>query len=58
MKKNKYVQLLFQICVSFLIFTLIDYMIEKEFRFIRNTIISVPVSTFLFFMNRKNDIEK
>ena len=58
MKKNIYVQLLFQILVYFVIYSLVDYMLEREFRLLRNLIISIPITVFMFFMNRKKDKEK
>lgn len=58
MKKNIVVQLLFQILVYFVIYSLVDYMLEREFRLWRNLIISIPITVFMFFMNRKKDKEK
>jgi hypothetical protein len=53
MKKNIYVQLLFQILVYFVIYSLVDYMLEREFRLLRNLRMSIPITVFMFFMNRK-----
>ncbi len=55
MMKNKFFRELILAIVLIVVFCLVDFMIEREFRLWRNIIIGVPVSIFLFFMNRKKD---
>lgn len=57
MIKSNITRLILQIVVLFVIFCSVDYMLYSEFRFLRNSIISIPVSIFLFFMSRKQDKE-
>ena len=58
MIKNDFTRLLLRTFVFFVIFCSVDYILYSEFRFLRNIIIGIPVSTYLFFIGRKQGKEK